>query len=81
MGRATLASFNSVTIHRETDSLMDVLLITIFGSLLLGAISVIAFAAERRSRSMSAPNPERDALLPFDDAPPEIPNPHPNRKN
>ena len=56
-------------------SLVNVLLITIFGSLLLGAVFVIAFAAERRSRSMSAPNPERDALLPFDEDPPEKPDP------
>ncbi|MEM8954661.1 MAG: hypothetical protein AAGD22_10960 [Verrucomicrobiota bacterium] len=48
---------------------MNVLLLTIFGSLLLAAVFVIAFAAERGSRSMSAPNPERDALLPFDDEP------------
>jgi hypothetical protein len=53
----------------------SVLLITIFGSLLLGAVFVIAFAAERRSRSMSAPNPERDALLPFDEDPPKKSDP------
>jgi hypothetical protein len=54
---------------------VNVLLITIFGSLLLGAVFVIAFAAERRSRSMSAPNPERDALLPFDEDPPKKSDP------
>jgi hypothetical protein len=52
---------------------MNVLLLTIFGSLILGAVFVIAFTAERRSPSMRAPNPERDALLPFDDDPPRKP--------
>ncbi|MEM7146011.1 MAG: hypothetical protein AAF591_12815 [Verrucomicrobiota bacterium] len=60
---------------------MSILLFTIFGSILLAAVFIVAFAAERHSRSMSAPNPERDALLPFDENSPGKPDPNNDNEN
>ena len=45
--------------------LMEILLLTVAGSLLLAGFFIVGFVGERSGDS--APNPERDSLLPLDD--------------
>ncbi len=47
---------------------MEVFAVTVFVSLLLGAVFAVLFAAERARRG--ARGPEQAALLPLDDGPP-----------
>ncbi len=47
---------------------MEILILTVAGSLLLGVFFIISFLGERSSGD--SPDPERDSLLPLDDEPP-----------
>jgi len=48
-----------------TCRLMEILLLTVAGSLLLSVFFIVGFLGERSGDS--APNPEHDSLLPLDD--------------
>lgn len=57
---------------------MQILLLTILGSLLLAGFFVAAFSFDRRSRR-GVSHWQRDSLLPLDDAPKD--HPHENSDN